>query len=302
MNLKLLVAVLLLGVSLAGLANSQSTDAVVSGIVTDPSGAAIANATVTARNTKTGVNTTAKTNAAGVYLFAALLPGAYQLVGEHEGFQKYVYEDLQLDVGSQFTINLSLTLGKTADSVVVQAATEQLETSTSTVGAVITSRKLEDLPLVGRNAYDLITTQAGTSPSGQNFNGARAGALNITVDGVQARDNYLDQLVFSARAATISVDRIAEFRIVTSPADAEYGRGAGQIQSISRSGTNRFHGSLFEEHRDTDLTANTWFNNQLGTDPKTGQAIAPRNFLVRNQFGGRAGGPIHKNKTVFHIN
>src|SRR5207237_28102 len=134
------------------------------------------------------------------------------------------------------------------------------------------------------------------------FNGARAGALNITIDGTNVRDNFLDQIVFSSRAATVSVDRIAEFRIITSPADAEYGRGSGQIQAISRAGTNEFHGSLFEEHRDTNLTSNTWFNNQLGSDPVTGKAIAPRNFLIRNQFGGRAGGPIRNNHTFFNFN
>jgi hypothetical protein len=257
---------------------------------------------VSAENTSTGVVSTAKTNAAGVYLFAALQPGAYRVRVEHSGFQTFVYDNLLLEVGAQVTVNASLKLGTTSERVVVEALAEQLETSTSTVGTVVKTRELLDLPLVGRNAYDLITTQAGASPSGQNFNGMRAGSINITVDGVQARDNYLDQITFSTRAATISVDRIAEFRMVTSPADAEYGRGAGQIQSISRSGTNRFHGSLYEEHRNTSLNANTWFNNQLGVDPRTGQAIAPRNFLIRNQFGGRVGGPIIKNRTFFNFN
>ena len=292
MKLRIAVTALFCVLALPPIAHTQSTDAVVSGTVIDPDGAVVPNATVTAENVKTGVVATTKTNHAGIYLFAALPPGTYRVKTEHSGFQAAVYDNLQVEVGAQLTVNMSLKVGKTTESVVVQAFSEQLETTTSTVGNVITTQKLLDLPLVGRNAYDLISTQAGTGGAGgQNFNGLHAGALNLTLDGTIVRDDFTDQLAASSRAETVSVDRVAEVRIITSPADAEYGRGSGQIQMISRSGTNRFHGSLFEEHRDTDLTANDWFNNQLGTNLITGQPYAPRNFLIRNQFGGRIGGP-----------
>ena len=125
---------------------------------------------------------------------------------------------------------------------------------------------------------------------GDNFSGARIGTLNITLDGINVQDNRINSGV--ASPVFTSTDRIEEFRVITSPADAELGRGSGQIQMISRSGTNEFHGSVFETHRNTVLTANTFFNNQRGD---------PRNFLIRNQFGGRLGGPIVRNRTFFHV-
>src|SRR5206468_3097868 len=120
---------------------------------------------------------------------------------------------------------------------------------TSSVGTVINDRKVLELPLAGRNAFDLISTQAGVSGAngGQNFNGARVGSLNITLDGTQATDNLLNSLFLAQVTSGISVDRVEEFRIVTSPADAELGRGSGQIQAITRSGTNQFHGAAFNE-------------------------------------------------------
>jgi hypothetical protein len=281
---------------------SQSSDAIVSGEVLDPSGAPVPDVAISAENVETGVVSHSKSNNSGVYLFPALQPGSYRLTAEREGFQKFVYNDFVLDVGAQLTVNVALKIGRPTETVEVEAAAEQLQTSNASVGVVITAQKLLELPLVGRNAYDLIGTQAGTSgANGQNFNGTRAGALNIMIDGITARDNFVDSLARSITSATVTVDRVEEFRIITSPADAELGRGSGQIQAISRGGTNKFHGSLFEEHRDTDLTTNTWFNNQRGTDPNTGQALSPRPFLVRNQYGGRAGGPIRRNKTFFHF-
>jgi hypothetical protein len=294
-------AVMICGCLAAGLV-AQSSDATVCGSLLDPSGAPAPGALISATNLETGVVSHAESNSAGIYLFPSLHPGSYRMTAEREGFEAYVYNDLKLDVGARLTVNITLEIGQANETIEVEASAEQLQTSTTTVGTVITSRKLLELPLVGRNAYDLIGTQAGTSgANGQNFNGARAGALNITIDGITARDNFIDSLLRSITSETVSVDRVEEFRIITSPADAELGRGSGQIQAISRGGSNKFHGSLFEEHRDTDLTANTWFNNQRGVDPSTGQALSPRPFLVRNQYGARAGGPIRRNKTFFHI-
>ncbi len=302
MQQALILAALALSGGLAIALWSQSTDATVSGEIFDASGAPVPDTAVRAENINTGTASSAVSNHSGVYLFPALQPGSYRLIAEHKGFQKFVYDNLILAVGSQLTVNMTLKIGAAAEVVEVQALAEQLETTTTTVGTVITAQKLLELPLVGRNAYDLIGTQAGTSgANGQNFNGTRAGALNITIDGIQARDNFTDALARSITSQTVTVDRVEEFRIITSPADAELGRGSGQIQAISRGGTNQFHGSLFEEHRDTALTANTWFNNERGIDPTTGQQLSPRPFLVRNQYGGRVGGPIIRNRTFFHF-
>ena len=112
------------------------------------------------------------------------------------------------------------------------------------------------------------------------------------MDGTNAQDNLINSLFLATVTSGISVDRIEEFRVVTSPADAELGRGSGQIQALTRSGTNQFHGSLFEEHRDRSLIANTFFNNQRGQG---------RDLLIRNFFGGRIGGPIKRNRTFFNV-
>ena len=279
---------LFLSAILAGLTLGQGTDAVLSGTVTDPSGAAVPGVRVTATNVKTGVVTATTSNEAGVYLFAALPPGVYRLEAEHTGFRRFVYNEVVLEVGARLSINIPLELGATAETVEVTAQAETaLGYVTASVGGMVAGRRLTELPIPARNALSLVYIHAGIV--GDNFSGARIGTLNITLDGINVQDNRINQGV--ASPIFTSTDRIEEFRVITSPADAEFGRGSGQIQMISRSGTNEFHGSVFETHRNTVLTANTFFNNQRGD---------PRNFLVRNQFGGRLGGPILRNRTFFH--
>ncbi|MBI1788702.1 MAG: carboxypeptidase regulatory-like domain-containing protein [Acidobacteria bacterium] len=292
--------VLILGMLGAAALPAQSTDAVLSGTVTDSSGAAVAGCVVAARQGSTGVTSKALTNESGVYLIP-LPPGVYQVAVEHPGFRRAVFDNVELEVGAQASLNVPLEVGSTAEIVEVNAAAgTPLGYLNSSVGSVVSGRKVLELPLAGRNAYDLIATQAGVV--GDHFSGNRRGSLNATQDGVNVQDNLLNGLGYAAIAASLSVDRVEEFRIVTSPTDAELGRGSGQIQAVTRSGGNEFHGSLFEEHRNTVLSANTWFNNQRGSDPKTGEPLSPRNFLIRNQYGGRVGGPIRRNRTFFHFN
>ncbi len=267
------------------------TDATVSGTVTDPTGAHIVNASVTALHTATGIVTATQTNQAGVYVFAALSPGQYRLTAEHAGFRKAVVSGVTLDVGSQITVNLPLELGQTSESVEVKGAASVVNTSNASIGDVVTGKKLLDLPLAGRSSYDLIVTQPGVvQGSGYNINGNRGGTVNFTTDGINSQDNLLPGS-FYLYSNLVSVDRAEEFRVVTSNSDAEYGRGAGQIQMITRSGTNAYHGSVWEEFRNTDLNANDFFNNLNGT---------PRNVLHQNQYGGRLGGPVRRNKTFFN--
>jgi hypothetical protein len=254
--------------------HAQPTDASVSGTVTDPTGAVVPNAKITAVHIETSVFTTTLADAAGVYTFASLPPGAYRFSAENSGFQKYVVNDFQLEVGAKVTLNLSLPVGNNVDTIEVQAEAAQVGLATSTVGNVVTGRKILELPLAGRNAIDLLRTQPGVTGSngGQNFDGARVGSLNISIDGTNAQDNLLNSLFLATVTSGMSVDRIAEFRVVTSPADAEFGRGSGQIMAVTRSGGNGFHGSLFNEHRDRSLTANNFFNNLRGQ---------PRDRLIR---------------------
>lgn len=284
----------------SGSISAQSTNAALSGTVTDVAQAIVPGATVTVENTLTGVALTATANESGVYNFPSLQPGKYRVTAEKAGFKRTVYTEVTLELSDRVTLNFSLEVGAiTTDAVEINAAVDtRLAIGNNSVGGVISGQKVLDLPLPNRDALGLVLTQAGLV--GDNFSGARIGTLNISRDGV----NVQDQRINLGVASTIftSVDLVQELRIVTSPADAEFGRGSGQIQMITRSGTNDFRGSVFESHRNTALNANTWFNNQRGRDPITGKEISPRNVLIRNQFGGRLGGPIIKNKLFFHVN
>src|SRR5262245_17635259 len=278
-------------VSLCVYGLAQSTNASLTGVVTDKAEAIVSGATVTGQNVKTGVVTTTTTNGAGVYVFPSLQPGDYRVTAEKPGFKKLAYNEVVLDLSARVTLNFTLEVGAITETVVeVNASLDaQLTIGTNSVGGVINGQRVQELPLPGRNALDLVLTQAGLV--GDNFAGARIGTLNVALDGV----NVMDMRINSGVNSTVftSVDIIDEVRVVTSPADAEYGRGSGQVLLTMKSGGNRFHGSLFESHRNTVLNANTWFNNLRGD---------PRNGLIRNQFGARLGGPIIKNKTFFFFN
>lgn len=282
----------------------QAIDASIAGTVKDSSGAAVPGARVEAKNTRTGVVIGVRSNEQGLFVFPALPIGEYSLSTEVTGFKKSTINQVILEVGGRLTLDFVLEVASTSDSVeVVANANLDVAYASSSVGGVVEGRRVVELPVTGRNALVLATTQAGSY--GSYYSGARIGTLNIQVDGVNVQDSRINQ----GRSSTffLSTDRIAEFRVVTSPADAELGRGSGQLQMITHSGTNEIHGSLFEYHRNTVLNANTFFNNLQGSNAD-GAPIAPRNILVRNQFGGRVGGPVvlpriynGRNKTFFHF-
>jgi len=287
---------------LAVCAFAQSTDGVISGSVSDASGSLVSGATVTAANSRTGILQRTTTNESGVYIFQAVQPGDYQIACEQPGFRRVLYAQVLIEVGARINLDFKLEIGNTAETVEVRASAADLQLGylTSSVGSVITGRKILELPLTSRNAYDLVSTQAGVQ--GDNFAGNRSGSINFTLDGVNQQDNLLNGAGFAQIASTITVDRIEEFRVIVSPTDAELGRGSGQIQAVTRGGTNRYTGAVFHQHRNTVLNANTWFNNQRGNDARTGAPISPRNILLQNYFGGRIGGPVRKNKTFFNFN
>src|SRR5262245_22738666 len=288
-RIQLHAVTLIVSLFVTGLA--QSTNASLTGVVTDKAEAIVSGATVTAQNVKTGVVTTTTTNGAGVYVFPSLQPGDYRVTAEKPGFKKLAYNEVTLELSARITLNFSLEVGAiTEQAIEISAASDtQISIGTNSVGGVINGKKVQELPLPGRDALGLVLTQAGVS--GNNFAGARIGTLNVALDGV----NVMDMRINSGVNSTVftSVDIIDEVRVVTSPADAEFGRGSGQVLLTMKSGGNAFHGSLFESHRDTLLNANSWFNNLRGN---------PRNVLIRNQFGGRVSGPIIKNKTFFFFN
>ncbi|MFN0088360.1 MAG: carboxypeptidase regulatory-like domain-containing protein [Blastocatellia bacterium] len=279
------------------IAFGQSTNAALTGTVSDVNSAIVPAATVTAQNTATGVTFTATTNDDGIYVFPSLQPGTYRVLAEKVGFKKFAYNDVTLELAARVTVDFALEVGTINENVVeVNASFDtRLAIGSNSVGGVISGQKVKDLPLPGRDALGLVLTQGGLA--GSNFSGARIGTLNISRDGV----NIQDQRINTGLASPFftSVDLVQEVRVVTSPADAEFGRGSGQVQLITRSGTNEYHGGVLYAHRNTALNANTWFNNQRGLDPRTGAEISPRNNLIRNQFMGNTGGPIWKNKTFF---
>jgi hypothetical protein len=282
---------------------AQTTDAAITGVVTDQTGAVVPDAVINVQNVATGVTSRTTSNAAGVYLFPALVPGAYTLRAERQGFKAFSYEQFDLDIRAQAKLDVHLEVGGTAESVQVTAEAAQLNLSNANIGTVVQGKQILDLPLQARSALDFLSTVGGVAAGtdGSNINGNRAGAVNLTLDGLNVNENLVDGLTAVTNSAGFSVDRIEEIRVITSPADAELGRGSAQIQLISRGGTNVFHGSLFEENRNTLLTANNWFNNSHGVNPVTHEMVSPRPVLIRNQYGGRVGGPIVKNKTFFNF-
>ncbi len=267
------------------------TEANVSGTVSDPSGAHVVGAIVTARNASTGISTTVPTNEAGVYTMPSLPPGNYNFTAEHPGFRKAAINEVVLQTGTVLVLNMGLELGQTTETVEVQATATAVNATSASVGSVVEGKRLLDLPLTGRSAYNLLLTQPGVQ-LGTNWylNGNQGASVNFTMDGVTSMDN-LHNSAFYLYSNVVSVDRAEEFRVVTSAADAEYGRGSGQVQMVSRAGTNRFQGSVYWEVRNAVFNANDFFRNLQGT---------PRAQLKENRYGVRWGGPIRKNQTFFN--
>ncbi len=284
---------------------AQSTEASVTGVVTDTTGAVIPEVNIIVQNVDTGLTFRTSSNGSGVYLFPSLAPGKYVLRAEKQSFKPFLYQAFELDIRAQAKLDVRMEVGGTTETVEVTADASQLNLSNANIGSVVQGKQILDLPLQARSALDLIATTGGAalSPDGTYdvINGNRAGSTVLTLDGVNMNENLTDGFAAVNTAEGFSVDRIEEIRVITAPADAEYGRGSAQIQMISRGGTNNWHGSLFEENRNTALTANNWFNNAKGINPITDAMVAPRPVLIRNQFGGRVGGPIIKNKTFFNF-
>ncbi len=294
------VALLLGPIFAASFAFGQ-TDASLSGTVTDPTGAHVVGATVTATNVDTGVRTPVQTNEAGVYTMPSLLPGKYTLIAERDGFRKATVNNVVLQVGTVLTLNIPLELGATSESVEVHAAAIEVNATSASVGEVVEGKRLLDLPLAGRSTYDLLITQPGVQGSTTtNFylNGNQGGAVNFTMDGINAQNNLLSGS-FYLYSNVVSTDRAEEFRVVTSAADAEYGRGSGQVQMVTRGGGNDFHGAAFTEIRNGFFNANTFINNALGKDAN-GHEVAKRDQLKQANYGVRLGGPVKRNKTFFN--
>src|SRR5438094_83446 len=266
---------------------AQTTNATLGGTVSDATRALIPGVTVTATNTQTGIVSTVVTNETGAYNFPSLQTGTYEVTAELPGFQAQTYNDVTLGVSQQVRLNFTLQVGSQAQSVEVSVAADTLiATTSSSVGSVLPEYKVRDLPLSSRNILDLVVTAPGTQ--GSNFAGGRLTQLNTTRDGIPISDGRYD--TGAATTTYVSPDLVDEVRVIVAPADAEMGRGSGQIQMSTRSGTNELHGSLFWTNRNSKLAANSWNNNFQGVG---------KDYYNGSQFGGRVAGPIVKNKTFF---
>jgi hypothetical protein len=284
----LVIAALLLPVLITN-TFAQTTNATLGGTVSDSSKALIPGVTVTATNTGTGIVSTAVTNETGAYNFPSLQTGTYKVTAELPGFQTETYNAIALGLSQQLRLNFGLQVSTQAQSVEVSVAADTLiATTSSSVGSVLPEYKVRDLPLATRNILDLVNTTPGVGGTGSNFAGGRVTQLNTTRDGIPVSDGRYD--IGAATTTYTSPDLVEEVRIVVAPADAETGRGSGQISMVTRSGTNQFRGSLFWTNRNSFLNSNSWNNNFNGVG---------KDYNNGNQFGGRLGGPIFKNKTFF---
>jgi uncharacterized surface anchored protein len=275
------------------------------GTVTDSSGAALANATVNLTASLTGVQSTTTTSNAGDYQFLNLKPGEYQVLISAPGFKQYTRASIEVVVDQATRIDAAMQVGETSQQVVVTSQTPLLQSENASVGQVISGRVVDDLPLNGRNVLNLVALspavvpQGGTAGplTGQNvfaagnyqIGGGNGNQSATLIDGASVNLSYSNLL-----ALVPSQDSVQEFRAETNNQTAEYGRYTGGVINIStKSGTNAFHGTLYEYFRNTHLNAGDYFGNQTG---------AGKPPFHQNQFGGSIGGPIKKDKLFFFGN
>jgi hypothetical protein len=263
----------------------------VNGVVSDKSGAGISEVTVTLENSGIGLRAVTTTNELGHYQFLRLSPtDGYRLTFAKDGFKTVVLSSLSFGVSSAETHNATLEVGGLNQTIEVKESGEStLDTTDATIGNVINSREVSDLPIQARlNPAGLMMLQPGVNDTG-SVTGARTDQGNITLDGIDVNDQETGQAFVST--TPISVDSVQEIRTITAGETADFGRSSGGMINLeTKGGTNNFHGNLREYNRNTLLEANDWFNNRDGI---------PRAPLVRNQFGGSIGGPIKKDKVFF---
>ncbi len=293
---------------------SQSTT-LLRGTVTDPQGAVITSAVVTLSNPGTAFNRSVTTDQRGEYQFVQVAPGTYQIDVEMVGFAKLTRTGVELLVNTPTTLDLHLELGKNTETVNVAAEASTINTVDASVGNAFSEMQVRELPLETRNVVQLLSLQPGVTTNGEVL-GARRDQNNITLDGVDVNDNQNAGLVaqntttgntyqgVNANSPNVNsgfnsvlpvpLDSVQEFRVTVGGEGVDQGRSSGgQVVLITKSGTNQFHGSLYEYNRNTATSANTWFNNQSGV---------PVQQLVRNQFGASVGGPIKKDRLFFFVN
>lgn len=300
-----------LGVVLAaltsGLACGQGFSSL-AGSVVDPSGAALPEAAVEVTNLGNSVKRSVMADNAGLFSFSQLPPGAYSLTAKAAGFSVTTIDRLDLLVNTPARVTIEMRLGNLTETVSVTAEAPEVNTTDASLGNAIATKAIIELPFEGRNPAGLLALQPGVTYFGQpsnygrgsstadrlggSVNGSKPDQNNITLDGVDVNDQNTRAAFQSVLRVTL--DSVQEFRTTTQNPTAEQGRGSGaQIALITKSGSNEIHGSIYEFHRNTITTANSFFNNRSGIE---------RPKLIRNTFGASLGGPIKRNRLFYFMN
>lgn len=278
----------------------QSFYGSVVGTITDSSGALVSGANVTLVNAGTNEKHTAQTDASGNYQFVNLVPGQYRIDIEQVGFRHLTRDQVTVEVQSSVRVDAALLLGEVGQVVEVQGESPLLQTETSSLGHVVSSRAVQQMPLNGRNVLNLVALSPGVVPNGQSMG-------NPTMANNSAWGNYQIGGGIGNQSATLldgaplntgynnavqlvpTQDAIQEFRVQTNSVSAEFGRfGGGVVNLTSRSGSNEFHGSAYEFLRNKVLNANTFFNNRSGVS---------RPAFTQSQYGANGGGPALRDRT-----
>jgi len=289
---------------MAAAVSAQMGTSSVFGSIADPQGAAVTGATVSLTDAR-GNTRTMQSDASGTYSFTALQPGLYQLKVEAKGFRTTTVPALELLVDTRSRSDVGLQVGAATETVEVVATREVLNTADGSLGNVITPAQVRSLPLEALNPVGLLTLQPGVSYTGDPTDsrsgavgGARSDQNNVTLDGTDINDTQT-QAALTSLAVPVPLESIQELRFTTANANTDLGRtGGGQVSFVTKSGTNAFHGALFEAHRNTATTANDWFKKRqqvLASSPNK----PPK--LLRNVFGGSIGGPVLRDRAFFFL-
>jgi hypothetical protein len=286
--------------------SAQQISGTISGVVKDETGGVLPGVEVTSRNTGTEATRTVISDDEGRYRLSQLAPGDYELRAELAGFQTALLQDISLSMAQEAVVGVTLRVGSISEQVVVSADVALVETTSGTVAALVDSQQVRDLPLNGRDFIQLALLQEGVlAPVAQrrsvngdlgikiSIGGARPYDNAILLDGTDIKNQY-GTTPGSVAGGLMGVDTVREFRVITSAYSAEYGRFTGGVINIAtKSGTNEFHGSIFEYHRNSVLDSRNFFDRDV-ENPLERSKVPP---FIRNQFGFTLGGPIVKDKT-----
>lgn len=292
------IRTLLLGFALVTASFAQVMTGRLEGTVSDPQGAAVPGAQIRVLNGQTGQTFNVVTDEKGYWSLPSMTTATYKVTVTRQGFKTATLENVKVDAGVPATVNTALEVGAVTETVEVTAGAEMLQTATATVTSTLVGRQLHELPFTSRNLTELIVTQPGSAtpgvPRSTSVYGLPQSALNVTLDGINIQDNSNRSSDGFFNAIFPRADAIEEMTITSAAAGAESNaEGAVQMKMVTRSGTNDWHGGLFENHRNEFFNANYYFNNLTNQ---------PRDHIVFNQFGGTIGGPILKNKLFFFAN